>query len=141
MTQCGAPAAAGPEESFAESLILEIAHLLDRLAGSGASGAIDLRSLPMSEADRAELEDFLGRGEVEATLSTAGGSDVRETGYPGVWWICHRGSDGRISSETIEITLIPEILKAHMDDLPIGLKRLREDIENRQFEFQSGENE
>ncbi len=141
MTQCGNPAAIGPEESFTDSLISEIEHLLNQLANRGESGAIDLRSLPMSTEDRAELEAFLGEGEVEARLTTAGGSEVRETKYPGVWWIRHQGADGRTSSEIIEITLMPEIMKTHVDDLPGGLNRLREDSESRQFEFQSGENE
>lgn len=141
MTACGNPAKPCAEESFAESLIREIEHLLGVLADTGEGGAIDLRSLPMTDEDRAGLEVFLGQGEVDARLTTAGGSEVRETKYPGVWWICHRGADGRISSEIIEITLIPEILKTHMDDLPGGLKRLKEDIKSRQFEFQSGENE
>lgn len=139
MTGCEAALAGGPEQSFTASLLGEIAHLLGQLAASGTGGAIDLRSLPLQAADREALERALGRGEVEARLTTAGGSEVFETTYPGVWWVRHRGADGRISSETIEVTLIPEILKTHADDLAGARGRLAEAIENRLFEFQAGE--
>lgn len=141
MTLCDTRPSRSAEESFTNSLITEISTLLSRLAETGEAGAVDLHSLPLSQNDRAELEAFLGQGEVNAKLSIAGTSEVRETKYPGVWWICHRGADDRITNEVIEITLVPEILKTHRDDLPIGLQRLGEDIDSRQFDFQSGENE
>lgn len=140
MTGCGARKPGNSREGFSASLLAEIAALLEQLAGTGVGGAIDLRSLPMDTEERAGLEMFLGQGEVDAKLSTAGSSEVRETKYPGVWWVRHHGVDGRITSELIEVTLVPEILKTHRDDLPGGLQRLCEDMD-RQFEFQSGENE
>ena len=55
-----------PVTGMAQSLLREIAQHLERLARTGARHAIDLRSLPMTRADREELEALLGRGEVAA---------------------------------------------------------------------------
>ena len=102
---------------LAQSVLQEIAQHLSVLAAEGETGAIDLRSLPMTAADRSELEDSLGRGEVEATLNVAGMSEVWETRYSGVWWVRHFGADDKIAAERIEITAIPEILVTHGADI------------------------
>jgi hydrogenase-1 operon protein HyaF len=111
---------------MAQSLLQEIADRLSDLAKTGETSAIDLRSLPMTPADRDELEERLGRGDVEATLDVAGKSEVRETHYPGVWWVRHFGTGDAVASERIEITAVPEILVTHAADIAAGSKRLRE---------------
>lgn len=113
---------------LADSLLREIARHLARLADTGETAAIDLRSLPMSTADRDELEDRLGRGDVEADLDVAGRSNIRETGYAGVWWVRHYGGDGRIAAERIEITTVPEIIVTHGADVAAAATRLRDDL-------------
>ena len=82
---------------MAESLLQEVARLLERLAGSGETSAIDLRSLPMTEGDRNELAERLGSGEVRILFDVAGTSEAWETAYAGVWWVRHlgRGRQGR----------------------------------------------
>jgi hydrogenase-1 operon protein HyaF len=111
---------------MAQSLLQEIADRLGDLARTGETSAIDLRSLPMTPADRHELEESLGRGDVEAMLDVAGKSEVRETQYPGVWWVRHFGAGDAVASERIEITSVPEILITHAADIVAGSKRLHE---------------
>jgi hypothetical protein len=72
------------------AILMELAIRLDRLAKQGESTVIDLRSLPMSTADRLELQESLGNGEVQATLNAEGPSTLRETQFAGIWWIEHR---------------------------------------------------
>ena len=115
---------------LAQSLLREIAEHLAKLAGTGKAAAIDLLSLPMTPADRAELERALGHGEVAAALDAAGTSEVWETGYAGVWWIRHLGSGDKIASERIEITRVPEILLTHRDDIAEAAERLADDLAN-----------
>ncbi|MBX5454933.1 MAG: hydrogenase expression/formation protein [Acidobacteriia bacterium] len=110
----------------AQAVLSEIALLLENLAATGQAGAIDLRSLPLTEADRAELEEHLGRGEVEARLAVVGASEVWETAYAGVWWIRHLGAEGEIASETIAVTRVPEILMTHPADVEAAAARLQE---------------
>ncbi|MBI1217314.1 MAG: hydrogenase expression/formation protein [Rhodobacteraceae bacterium] len=106
-----------PRTGMAQSLLREIARALAALAETGACDAIDLRSLPLTGGDRADLETALGRGEVAATFDASGQSEVWETRHAGVWWVRHLGGDGRVAAETIEITPIPDILAAHPDDI------------------------
>jgi HupH hydrogenase expression protein, C-terminal conserved region len=114
--------------SLAQSVMREIMQRLSVLATSGEGGAIDLHSLPMTQADRGELEQSLGRGDVEATLNVAGTSEIWETRYSGVWWLRHFGADDKIATERIEITAIPEILVAHCADITAAAARLNDDL-------------
>lgn len=109
---------------MAQSLLREVSRALTALAETGTCEAIDLRSLPLSSGDRADLESALGRGEVAATFDASGQSEVWETRHPGIWWVRHLGGDGRVAAETIEITPIPDILAAHPDDIRAGAARL-----------------
>ncbi len=113
---------------MAQSLMHEISQRLNALVESGEVSAIDLRSLPMTPADRVELEERLGRGDVEAVLDVAGPSEVWETRFAGVWWIRHFGADDKVAAEQIEITTCPQILSAHRADIAAASVRLREDL-------------
>lgn len=118
---------------LADSVLREIAEHLAALAGSGATAAIDLRSLPLTNADRSELESRLGRGEVTVKLEVAGTSELWETSYSGVWWVRHFGDGGRIASERIEIAAIPQILLSHDEDIAAAATRVREEVEAHGF--------
>lgn len=109
---------------MAWSILTEISTLLGRLASVGEATAVDLRGIPLTEADRAQLEDLLGRGEVNVQLDVLGTTEIWETGYTGVWWIRHMGADSKVSSEEIAITPVPEILRAHPADIAVAAKRL-----------------
>ena len=120
--------AQGFRTGLARSILGEIAEHLTVLADTGQTAAIDLRSLPMTAADRAELEEVLGHGEVEVALDVAGTSEAWETSYAGVWWVRHYGDGERIASERIEIAPLPEILAAHHADIVAAASRLRGDL-------------
>jgi hydrogenase-1 operon protein HyaF len=124
-----APCLSERATGMALSVLTEIHHMLEALAESGRTGSIDLRSLPLSEADRAELEQALGRGEVQAQMDLAGESEVWETTYPGVWWIRHKGAGGKIATEEISVCRIPEILKTHPVDIEAAAARLKQELE------------
>ena len=122
----------GFRTGMAHSLLAEIAERLDALAASGEPAAIDLLSLPMTPADRAELEELLGHGELEAALDVAGLSQIWETGYAGVWWIRHFGGGEKVAAERIEITALPDILMTHDADIAAASMRLRDDLAERE---------
>lgn len=108
------------------AILTEIAALLEQVAASGEPAAIDLRSLPMSPADREGLAEALGRGEVEIILDAHGESRIRETGVQGVWWTEHRNPEGEIIAACIEIAHVPEILIVPDVELKRGAVRLRD---------------
>jgi hydrogenase-1 operon protein HyaF len=113
---------------LAQSVLREIAERLAALARTGERDAIDLRSLPLTSADRGELEDKLGRGDVTAKLTVGGTSELWETRYSGVWWVRHYGAEDKIAAERIEITAIPEILVAHAADIAAACARVWADL-------------
>ena len=105
-------------------LLREIAELGLRLVATGESAAIDLRALPLTTADLDWLRETLGQGQVKASLEAEGESTLSETVCPGVWWVTHHNEHGAVASEFIEVTFVPELLKAHPDDIKIGLEHL-----------------
>jgi hydrogenase-1 operon protein HyaF len=117
----------GPDTGLsgnAPVLLHEIAELARRLLDSGESSAIDLRALPLTPADLDWLRETLGQGQVVATLEAEGESTLTETVCPGVWWVTHKNENGAVASEFIEVTFAPELLKAHPEDVKIGLEHL-----------------
>jgi hydrogenase-1 operon protein HyaF len=111
------------------ALLSELVTLLQVLAADASAASIDLTSLPMSPEDRAELQQVLGEGEVQATLTAQGISRIRETRISGVWWVEHFGLDRELVAESIEVTLMPEILKVAADEIVPAARDLRARIE------------
>jgi hydrogenase-1 operon protein HyaF len=108
------------------AVLSELVGMLERVALGGDAATIDLRSLPMSPQDRIELQQTLGQGEVQATLSAEGVSTLHETGVSGVWWVEHRDRHGELIAELIEVVAIPQILAASRDEMIAGGRALRE---------------
>ncbi len=125
-----APCMASNSTGMAYSILAEIGELLTALSEHGEAGAIDLRSLPLTDADRDQLEEILGRGEVQAELDLAGASEVWETSYNGVWWIRHKGAGDKIATEEIVVTPVPEILMTHPADIAAASRRIRKDLDS-----------
>lgn len=105
-------------------LLREISEHVRSLLRDGVPSAIDLRALPLTPEDLDWLRDTLGEGEVIATLDAEGESTLVETACPGVWWVTHHNPQGVIVSEFIEVTFVPELLKAHAEDVKRGLEHL-----------------
>jgi hydrogenase-1 operon protein HyaF len=116
-------------------LLNEIIHALDRLLGDDEPTAIDLASLPFAPGELEELEKALGQGELSAELDALGESLIRETAYPGVWWVEHRNTAGEVVGRYIEITRSPEILMSQDADIGAGRARLRDSFENSGDEY------
>jgi hydrogenase-1 operon protein HyaF len=124
-----APCQSSLNTGMAWSVISEVRTLLDRLAARGESSGIDLRSLPLTDADRTQLEDLLGKGEVYCELKLMGSTKVWETAYAGVWWVRHMGAGDKVSSEEIAVTGVPEILRAHPADISASAEMLGRELE------------
>lgn len=105
-------------------LLHEIKHALVELLGCGKVTTIDLGAIPFAPGDERVLNDVLGTGEVQATLSVMGESSVQETTIPGVWRVDHFDTTGELQSRFIEITFLPDILKTQPEDAERGLGEL-----------------
>ena len=112
-----------------QPVLNEVVHALDRLLADDEPTVIDLGSLPFGPGEIEELEQRLGTGEITAELDALGKSLIRETIYPGVWWLEHRNTDGETAGRYIEIARVPEILQAQEADIGAGRARLHEHVE------------
>ena len=112
-----------------QPILNEVLHALDRLIDSDEATTIDLAGLPFAPGEIAALEASLGSGEVSAQLDALGTSIIRETLYPGVWWIEHRNVYDEVVGRYIEVTRMPEILSSQVADIRAGRARLGEQFE------------
>lgn len=108
----------------APPLLREVAEQVRRLLDSGEPSAIDLSALPLTPADLDWLRDRLGSGEIAVTLQANGVSTLNETACPGIWWVTHRNEQGAVTAQFIEVAFVPELVKAHPQDVAIGLEQL-----------------
>ena len=113
--------AAAQETGNALALLHEIRHALVNLLESGKATVIDLSRLPMGPGDEAKLLDILGNGEVVAQINALGNSIIRETHLTGVWLVEHFNSEAQPTAKLIEISYIPDLLKAPPEDVREGL--------------------
>ncbi len=121
---------AEPSTGMSKAVLSELFEQLLVLEQTGQSHVIDLNSLPMSDSDKQGLEKLLGKGEVSITLSTIGDSQIFETAYSGIWWVKHFSPDEKLLAELIEITIIPEIIKSHPDDIKHAVNALKKIIDD-----------
>jgi hydrogenase-1 operon protein HyaF len=108
----------------APPLLHELFEMVQRLLDAGESSAIDLSALPLTPADLDWLHEQLGNGEISVTLQASGESTLAETGCSGVWWVTHRNEQGTVTSQFIEVAFVPELVKAHPQDVAVGRERL-----------------
>ena len=89
------------------ALLRELQGMHTALAEQNEENSIDIRSLPLSPADHETLLQFLGNGEVSATVNALGVSEIKETRFSGIWWLRHYNSHDEIVAELIEVTPLP----------------------------------
>ena len=111
------------------ALLNEITTLQAAYLEAGEVGQIDLKSLPLTEAEYETLKTILAEGEVNATVDTLGQSQIQETQIPGVWWVRHHDINNNLIAEIIEICRIPEILCVENEDIRQGAQVLRDQLE------------
>ena len=107
------------------ALLQELQERLTALAERGEEHRIDIRSLPLAPTDHDFLIQFLGSGEVSATVNALGLSEINETRFSGIWLITHYNHHEEIIADLIEVTPLPDILKTQAEDIRQGNDTLR----------------
>lgn len=119
------PDPASADTAIAKSVLHEVHALLESLLATGEGGTIDLRALPpLGPQGYGFLRESLGSGEVGAIVEGLRRTEIRETSYPGVWWVSHRNENNEIVTEAIEVAEVPVLLKSPRDDIWNGFARL-----------------
>ena len=108
----------------APPLLRELLEMVYRLLETGEPSAIDLSALPLTPADLDWLRERLGEGEIAVTLQAEGESTLSETACPGVWWVTHHNEQGVVTSQFLEVAFVPELVKAHPEDVALGRDHL-----------------
>ena len=128
LEQIGIKVISDPQDTAQSGIVITILHeiseMLDDLLDKDESSAIDLQDLPITPGDYELLREVLAEGEVHASIDAIGPTEVRETLFPGVWWITHYNVEGDIMADVIEVALVPDILKSHPDDVNDARDRL-----------------
>jgi len=101
-------------------LLHEIRHALLALESSGVEHLIDLGAVPFAPTELEKLDQFLGSGEVQAEVEALGRSTVRETRFPGVWYVTHYDNAANVMGQQVEITEMPILLRAQVEDIHNG---------------------
>lgn len=109
-------------------LLHEIRHALKRLAAGKEGTTIDLRRLPLAPGEEQRIEDVLGSGEVRAELDALGPTEVQETSFAGVWIVTHRNQNREVVARFIEVTRIPDILRAQTEDIEFAVSKLETEL-------------
>jgi hydrogenase-1 operon protein HyaF len=122
-------APASPFHGNVRPILNEVMHAIDRLLDTDEPTTIDLAGLPFGPGELEHLEATLGTGVLAATLDALGTSRIRETAYPGVWWLEHRNAFDEVVGRYLEITRTPEILSSQDADILAGRARLEETFE------------
>ena len=112
-----------------QPLLNEVLHAVDRLLETGEPTTLDLATLPFGPGELEHLEATLGSGELCATLDSLGTSHIRETAYPGVWWLEHRNAADEVVGRFLEITRTPDILSSQDADIAAGRARLEKQLD------------
>jgi hydrogenase-1 operon protein HyaF len=113
------------EREIAERVIGDVREALGALVDHGKRHVIDLRAVPrMGEEAYRLLKDILGTGEISAVVNTTARAEIWETGCPGVWWLTYYRASGDISTEMIEVALIPQILVATKAQASLSREKL-----------------
>lgn len=107
----------------------EIRHALGKLLDSGETSIIDLRSIPLAPGEEELIINTLGRGEVVVSLDVLGPTEIYETQYAGVWLVTHFNENKNIVSRFIEVTEMPDILRAQRRDIVHALASLETELE------------
>lgn len=122
-------AQAYPFHGNVRPILNEVLHAVDRLLETGEPTTIDLAGLPFGPGELEHLEATLGTGELEATLDALGTSRIRETAFPGVWWLEHRNASDEVVGRYLEITRVPEILSSQEADIAAGRAHLKDQLD------------
>jgi len=97
------------------------------LVGPGVEPhVINLSLLPHTEEDLSFLDDLLGHGSVAILSRGYGNCRVTSTCTRDVWWVRFYNSTDAVILNTIEVTALPEVVRAAPEDIADSHQRLLE---------------
>jgi hydrogenase-1 operon protein HyaF len=87
---------------------------------------INLSLLPQTEQDLQFLYQLLGGGTVSILSRSYGTNRITSTSTDKVWWVQYFNSDDTLILNTIEVSVVPSVACAAMEDIADSATRLQE---------------
>ncbi|MEW5963594.1 MAG: hydrogenase expression/formation C-terminal domain-containing protein [Pseudomonadota bacterium] len=113
----------------APALLPEINEHIAKANAAAAPHVINLSLLPHTLEDLALLDQLLGKGDLVILSRGYGNCRVTSTRTRNVWWVQYYNSQDTLILNSIEVTRLPEVVRAASEDLAASAERLREILE------------
>ncbi len=123
------PDSLGPNIFNAPPLVAEIDEHLNKAGNGAGPHVINLSLLPHTEEDLTFLNDLLGRGGLTILSRGYGNCRITATATRNVWWVQYYNSQDSLILNSIEITGVPEVACASLEDIADSADRLNEILE------------
>lgn len=107
-------------------LLTELNAKIAEYRQGGASYVINLSLLPQTEQDLAFLMQRLGTGRVTILSRGYGNCRISSTATQNVWWVQYFNSEDTLILNTLEVTDVPGVACASVEDIEDSRERLRE---------------
>lgn len=111
-----------------QSILTEMTYAVEQLLQKKKTHSIDLRAMPWSSGEEAQLEEYLGQGEIHIELNALGKSFFNETQFSGIWLVTHYNEDDEVIGKLIEVTYMPDMIFSRHEDVKDSLERLQQKI-------------
>ena len=113
----------------APALVTELADKLAAFGPDAAPHVINLTLLPVSDGDLAYLEARLGPGAVTILSRGYGNCRISSTGVRNAWRVRYFNANEALILDTIEVSRLPGVACAAVQDLEDSAERLQEILE------------
>ena len=108
------------------SVLSEVVGKAKAFKAGDAAHVVNLTLLPMSPEDMECLTRTLGAGAVTILSRGYGNCRITSTRLPNVWWVQYFNSMDTLILNTIEISVVPEVAQASVEDYEDSIERLGE---------------
>ncbi len=113
----------------APALAAELADKLATFHPEAAPHVINVSLLPVSDGDLSFLDKRLGQGAVTILSRGYGNCRISSTAVRNAWWVRYFNSREALILNTIEVTRLPGVACAAVQDLEDSAERLAEILE------------
>ena len=110
-------------------MLAEIADRVARRKPGDATHVINLSLLPMSPSDGRHLGEVLAAGPVRILSRGYGSCRITSTVVRDTWWVQYVNGYGNPMVDSIEVTDMPEVAVASVEDIAESAARVQEALE------------
>lgn len=124
-----------PERLFAAPAILSELRAalsdcdLEKIDPNAVPMAVELSRQPLSPADRAYLDEVLGKGSVEVQMKGFAKSRIEQTRIRGLWRSRILNNAGKELMDAVLVTPLPSEVPTTPEDFPLAIAKLTGEIE------------